>query len=157
MKYICRHKFNHAGSEYLVGDILENLEPWEQDILKIKGFISIPKTDTEEEVQELEAKAGKRGLSPEGLWLLDEVINAVQPISSAVLNMQPVVEQTRLNMINDHEITKAQIVEGFDILSRKLDSVRNAIKNVGAKLDSEDVTNLDTDYEQGINADLGNF
>jgi len=48
--------------------------------------------------------------------------------------------------------TNDEIVDSITILSQKVDALKDAMISLTQKIDSEDVTNLDTDYESTIDA-----
>jgi len=111
-------------------------------------------------------------MSEESEYILQEVKPVVNVMSKKIeesLNLKdikPLIEKVEtlvstkdfMYLVDDYNErvvncpTNDEIVDSITILSQKVDGLKDAMISLTQKMDSEDVTNLDTDYESTIDA-----
>lgn len=94
-------------------------------------------------------------LSEEAQYVLREAKQWCQMLTSRTDTLMETVEalQQAVNLLSSQG-TSADTTNSLNILGSKIDNLKDALVAIAEKLDSEDVTNLDTDYAAEVAANL---
>ena len=98
------------------------------------------------------ADTGYENMSEETGYILHELKVFAQSVSAKV---ETLTSQDQLFETQDYFDKRfKEFIECMGLVSEKIDGMKDAIQALADKLDSEDVTNLDTDYRSVVDSNL---
>ena len=109
---------------------------------------------SKEYIKTLKAKASRQGLPEAVYFVLDNLSGAIAALEVKVEKMEKDIERNRDSNLEANKDCK-DLLSAICVTSDKVDATRDALKSHAAKMDAEDVTNLDTDYETTVVSSLG--